>query len=493
MVGRVHEGKFEEALLCDAEAEAGFGEAHQLRHGVAGVGDRLGQSESVEVSDGARGKGRAADFGHAGCGDESDGLRHDGFLKNLTQLVASMLEGKNLEGEADEFEGPGVGEVLGIRTAVKRARSCSKRPMARRMSAGCAFLGRKEGKSMDCRILPMGLIVLAACAMWAQTVPNIKDTQYCPNYPSGRPPLTAPSTAAGDLRKVVINAPNAVCNDGSPAVMYVRSARAGATEPDGSSANRWVIHFEGGGSCESFEDCGARWCGIGFYTAEKMSSTPARESIGPGGLFRRNSLNPLGDRNQVILNYCSSDEWQGRKSDVVLRSETDSRAYSLHYLSPRQILYLIPTGTAVGAAQVAIGSQTTTVDVTATAPAIYSASQTGVGVAAATYLRITSAGVRSEGLLFDPNTRQDTGVPAAAGDQLYLILYGTGLRGGTATATVGGVQAPVAGPVAQGQYPGLDQINLGPLPLRIGYGQKQIVIRQGDAVANPVSVTFRQP
>jgi uncharacterized protein (TIGR03437 family) len=131
------------------------------------------------------------------------------------------------------------------------------------------------------------------------------------------------------------------------------------------------------------------------------------------------------------------------------------------------------------------------VTVATTAPGVYSANSQGKGVAAATYLRINSRGDRSEGLLFDPNTKADTGVPAAAGDQIYLILYGTGMRGGKATATVGGVEVPVTGPVAQSQYPGLDQINLGPLPLRIGYGQKQIVIRQGDSVANFVTVTFR--
>ena len=67
------------------------------------------------------------------------------------------------------------------------------------------------------------------------------------------------------------------------------------------------------------------------------------------------------------------------------------------------------------------------------------------------------------------------------------------MRGGPATATVGDVSVPVAGPVAQGQYQGLDQINLGPLPISIGLGQKQIIIRQGDRLTNPVTVTFRTP
>ena len=35
------------------------------------------------------------------------------------------------------------------------------------------------------------------------------------------------------------------------------------------------------------------------------------------GLLGRNSVNRLGDRNLVQLKYCSSDNWQSRKSDVI--------------------------------------------------------------------------------------------------------------------------------------------------------------------------------
>ena len=102
---------------------------------------------------------------------------------------------------------------------------------------------------------------------------------------------------------------------------------------------------------------------------------------------------------------------------MVTDSRSITRAAPLYYVSPTQLLYLIPTGTAAGPAQIAIGSQRTTVQVAVTAPGIYSASQNGKGVAAATYIRITSRGVRSEGLL------TDLGVPAAAGDQIYLLFY----------------------------------------------------------------------
>ena len=178
---------------------------------------------------------------------------------------------------------------------------------------------------------------------------------------------------------------------------------------------------------------------------------------------------------------------------TVTDSKNVTRSAPLYYVSPTQLSFLIPTGTATGMAQITIGSQKSTVEIAATAPAIYSANQTGKGVAAATYLKISRTGARTEGLLFDATTNAAAPIPVAPGDQVYLILYGTGLRGGPATATVGDISVPVAGPVAQGQYHGLDQINLGPLPTRIGYGTKEIVIRQGEEVSNFTTVTFRQP
>ena len=106
------------------------------------------------------------------------------------------------------------------------------------------------------------LAVIATVAAAAQTIPNIRDALSCPNSPDGRQPYRVRALSSGDLRKIVINSPVAVCNDGTPAVMYVRSARQGASEPDGPSANRWIIHFLGGSSCSSFEECAAAGAGL---------------------------------------------------------------------------------------------------------------------------------------------------------------------------------------------------------------------------------------
>ena len=58
---------------------------------------------------------------------------------------------------------------------------------------------------------------------------------------------------------------------------------------------------------------------------------------------------------------------------------------------------------------------------------------------------------------------------------------------------MGGVDVPVAGPVAQGQYLGLDQVNVGPLPGRVGYGEKEVLLRVGGELANAVTVRLRTP
>jgi uncharacterized protein (TIGR03437 family) len=82
-----------------------------------------------------------------------------------------------------------------------------------------------------------------------------------------------------------------------------------------------------------------------------------------------------------------------------------------------------------------------------------------------------------------------------ATDQEYLVLYGTGIRGAAqsaVTATVGGISVPVIYAGAQAQYPGLDQINLGPLPMSLkGTGVANVVITVNGQSSNTVTVDFQ--
>jgi uncharacterized protein (TIGR03437 family) len=76
--------------------------------------------------------------------------------------------------------------------------------------------------------------------------------------------------------------------------------------------------------------------------------------------------------------------------------------------------------------------------------------------------------------------------------QMYLVLYGTGIRHRTSdasvTATVNGVSVP-AQAAAQGTYPGLDQLNL-QLPQGLA-GAADVVITVEGQAANPVTVSIQ--
>ena len=57
--------------------------------------------------------------------------------------------------------------------------------------------------------------------------------------------------ATTTMYMTLLNEPNAVCLDGSPGAFYFRPG-------SGSGANKWYIHHQGGGWCESLDDCRGR-------------------------------------------------------------------------------------------------------------------------------------------------------------------------------------------------------------------------------------------
>jgi uncharacterized protein (TIGR03437 family) len=187
---------------------------------------------------------------------------------------------------------------------------------------------------------------------------------------------------------------------------------------------------------------------------------------------------------------------------------TDSRGSAqlapLFFVSPNQINYLTPAGANTGLArvevirdgQVVIKGQTLIEEF---APALFSANADGRGVAAAVAVTVRPDGTQVARVIFDAAAPAGSrrGVPislGAVGEQVYISLYGTGMRHarGPATATVGGEAVGVAGPVPQGQFAGLDQANLGPLPRTLaGRGEVNIMFTVSGKTANIVTVTFQ--
>lgn len=178
---------------------------------------------------------------------------------------------------------------------------------------------------------------------------------------------------------------------------------------------------------------------------------------------------------------------------------------ALFYVSPTQINFLLPPQAATGRATVtarASDGQTATasVDIVRVSPGVFAANGGGQGVAAAVALRVGADGQRSAVLVarYDNDRRAFTADSVDLGgdaDQVYLLLFGSGLRRATTvTATLAGAAIPVLGFAPQSETPGLDQVNIGPVPrAQAGRGEAEILLTADSVRANPVTAAFRLP
>jgi uncharacterized protein (TIGR03437 family) len=171
----------------------------------------------------------------------------------------------------------------------------------------------------------------------------------------------------------------------------------------------------------------------------------------------------------------------------------------LYVVTPTQISYLIPPEVAPGLATITVSRNgqviaTETARISTVAPGIFSAAASGSGVAAAVFLRIDADGTRSNGLIFDNSLAPVPLDLGPDGSELYVFLFGTGMRNssGEVTVTVDGAPLPFAGPVAQGEFDGLDQLNIGPLPRSLaGRGEVEIAVSVDGKQANVVTLAFQ--
>jgi uncharacterized protein (TIGR03437 family) len=173
-----------------------------------------------------------------------------------------------------------------------------------------------------------------------------------------------------------------------------------------------------------------------------------------------------------------------------------SRQAPLVYVSPSQVNFEIPDGTATGAATVKVAGASETVQVNAVAPGLYALG--GTSVAAATAARYPNSGGAAAPIAVS-NCSSGTCMvqPIALDNQstVYLSLYATGLRNRSAlanmTCIIGGVSLPVqyAGP--QSQYPGLDQVNIALPATLAGAGTVNVEVTVDGQVSNPVEIAIQ--
>ncbi|MFN0109606.1 MAG: hypothetical protein ACKVZH_12185 [Blastocatellia bacterium] len=172
----------------------------------------------------------------------------------------------------------------------------------------------------------------------------------------------------------------------------------------------------------------------------------------------------------------------------------------LFFVSPTQINFQVPPGTAAGAAAISAGSGAGTLQIANVAPGMFSANANGSGLAAALVLRIKADGSQS----YEPIGRFDSALGryvaapidlGAATDQVFLLFFGTGWRLRSSlsgvTVTIGGTAAEVLFAGAQGDFVGLDQVNLR-LPQSLkGRGDVAISLSIDGKAANQVSINIK--
>ncbi len=191
---------------------------------------------------------------------------------------------------------------------------------------------------------------------------------------------------------------------------------------------------------------------------------------------------------------------------VAVKDSTGTdRAAPLFFVSPTQINYQIPPGTAPGNATVTVTasdgeSASGTVGIVPVAPGLFSADASGQGVAAAVVLRLMSNGAQKFEALFsyDESQARMLALPidlSPPGDDVYLILFGTGLRARASltavTVRVADQDLPASFAGAQGAFIGLDQLNVKLPRTLIGKGEVEVTVKVDGFNSNTVKIRIK--
>jgi hypothetical protein len=178
----------------------------------------------------------------------------------------------------------------------------------------------------------------------------------------------------------------------------------------------------------------------------------------------------------------------------------------LFYVAPLQLNYQVPANIAEGTALVTIlnGAGEITgsglIEIVPISPAVFSANSNGRDVASAVIQRVRLDGSQSYEQIaqYDPAHGKVVPLPidfGEEGEELYLALFGTGVRSRidllAVRVLVNNEEAEVLYADVQGYFVGVDQINL-KLPRKLaGKGEVDVKVVIEGKVANTVRITLR--
>lgn len=176
------------------------------------------------------------------------------------------------------------------------------------------------------------------------------------------------------------------------------------------------------------------------------------------------------------------------------------RLAPLFYVSKTQVNYLMPVGTALGAATVTITNGAGVialgaVEMASIAPGIFSATADGKGLVVGSAIRVKNGVIIGDERLtrYDEALQKIVAIPLEVSrpeERVILQIYGTGLRQRSSLAnvivTIGGVSATVEYAGAQPNFVGLDQLNVVVPPSLAGRGEVDVVLTVDGKIANTV-------
>src|SRR5262249_45540728 len=138
--------------------------------------------------------------------------------------------------------------------------------------------------------------------------------------------------------------------------------------------------------------------------------------------------------------------------------------------------------------------------VKAVAPGLFTANGNGQGVAAAIALRVKADGSQS----YEPTAQFDAAQNkfvarpldlGPEGEQVYLLLFATGIRHRSSLisviATIGGVYAGVSFAGAQPDFVGVDQVNVLVPRSLAGRGEVEVLVTVEAQMANPARIQIK--
>jgi uncharacterized protein (TIGR03437 family) len=189
----------------------------------------------------------------------------------------------------------------------------------------------------------------------------------------------------------------------------------------------------------------------------------------------------------------------GTSLEITDRTGVSGQA-RLHFVSPDRIQFLVPGELMPGPATMRVrrpgGELAGAIEIADVAPGLFAANASGQGPAAATYLRVKADGSREEDFTFTldaPPGRRNLPIDLGpGGDQVYISFFGTGFRHQqSVSVSVAETPVTVVGAVAQGQFEGLDQLVVGPLPRSLaGQGEMDVRLVTNGALANVVTISI---